>query len=536
MANAHADLFIDSESIIATKSLSASTGAAPVMVSPGVYAYDPGNNKTLFLSLSRSYILRTFEPDATNILNAFARVDPAHFDFFPNTFQYGLVFIVIFGAIIKLLALMHVFVLSGDLSFYLKNSFELGVLYLGLRWICFYVVAVSAIIVYLINRIFFNKRFSAGAALLFLLMPSTLISIMEIKPHQLGCLFFLGMFYFCLRSMAKKGATNDLIWASVFAGLAYGTVITNIVFIVPLCIAGVMYLRDRNIKVVSRASMRAWGCVLVPYAFIVLLMSVYIFIYPNVFKEEIIKAEHFYGISSDTLFISSFIRFFAVLSEHAGLPIVLCAIAGTILWKRLRLFLIVCYGVFFIIFVKFGQAGSPVRFILPVMPLMIMSALFAVDWVFKRKGLLAAALLFWVVLIYPAVLTVAESLNFTYDASEQATRLEAGRWINKNIPDNAMIGLSSLPTSFETPPFQFSRYRLAIAPDLQALARADSVADYIVDTDIDGRGPCLAEASLPIKLVKECKLQTWFNRLLPRKRLYGIANPSIRIYRVIRAT
>jgi hypothetical protein len=536
MASAHADLFTDSESIIATKSVSASTGAVPVMVSPGVFAYDSGNNKTLFLSLSRSYILRTFEPDATNILNAFARVDPAHFDFFPNTFQYGIVFIILFGAIIKLLALLHVFVLSGDLSFYLRNSFELGVLYLGLRWICFYVVAVSAIIVYLINRVFFNKRLSAGAALLFLLMPSTLISIMEVKPHQLGCLFFLGMFYFCVRSMSKQGSSKDLIGASICAGLAYGTVITNIVFIMPLCVAGVMHTRERKIKVLSKAAMRVWGRVLAPCTFIALIMSIYIFIYPDVFKEEINKAEHFYGISSGTLFISSFFRFFAVLSEYAGLPIVLCSVAGTFLWKRMRLFLAVCYGVLFILFVKFGQSGPPVRFILPVLPLMIISALFSVELVFKKKGFIAATALFLVLLLYPAVLTIAESLNFNYDASQQATRLEAGRWINKNIPDNATIGLCSLPTSFETPPFQFTRYRLAIASDLRDIARADSVADFIVDTDIDGRGSCLTREPLPIELVQEFKHQAWLYRLLPKKRLYGIANPPIRIYKVIRTT
>jgi hypothetical protein len=359
---------------------------------------------------------------------------------------------------------------------------------------------------------------------------------MEVKPHQLGCLFFLGMFYFSLKVIRQKGTTKDLVWASVCAALAYGTVITNIVFIIPLCVVAVIHMREHKIKVLSRAGKQVWGCVFIPFSMIAFLMSIYIVIYPGIFREEIIKAEHFYAVSSGAVIISSFIRFFTVLAEYAGIPILLCAIAGTIFWKRMRLFLLACYGVHFVIFVKFGQVGLPVRFILPVMPLMIMSALFAVDGVLKRKGLLAAVLLILILLVYPASRTVAESLNFAYDTSGQATRLEAGRWINKNIPDNAMIGLSSLPTSFETPPFQFARYRLAISSDLRALARADSVVDYIVDTDIDGRGPFLVEASLPIQILKECKLQTWFHRLMPRKRLYGIANPSIRIYKVIRTT
>ncbi|MBN1493471.1 MAG: glycosyltransferase family 39 protein [Candidatus Omnitrophica bacterium] len=533
MIQAREALFTGSKSFVTANSLMESTKALLEQLHERTWLVKNSvENRVLFLSLARSYIVRTFEPDATNILNAFSCIDPSIFDFFPDTFVYGLVFIFVYGAALAILSLLQLVTLVGDFGYYLTHNSELAVVYLSFRWICFYVNVLCAGAVYFISRLFFPKRLSLWAALFYLLMPSTLITTLVIKPHVLGSLFVLGMFYFCLHAINGKGKGTALFTASLLLGLAVGTVYVNVVFIVPLIIAGLYCVRQDKTPVISRASIPTWSIVTLPFAFVTVITGIYFFIYPNVFVEEVATAGRFYQLSGIKALGGSLVHFFRILDLYFGAPLVIVAMIGSIAWKKMRLFWAVCMAVIVILAIKFNEGPTSIRFYLPLVPLVIINALYVVQRVIERRGRLIGLAVLSLLMVYPASISLSEALHFKNDATEHATRLEAGRWINANIPRDSVIGLDTLPSNFRTPPFKFLNYSLAIGVTLNDLLETNIDIDYIIDTDIQACGPYAFNFPEKIKMIREFKHGSFLQRILSNKRIYGIADPTIRIYKM----
>ena len=213
MAKIREDLFVKGESTFMTRSVFRTT--VPGQEEGGTRSVIFENKdpfKDYFLTIARSHIIRTYEPDISNVMNALSHVDPSRFDFFPNSFTYGIPFLIVIGGVIKVLSLLKFLVVQNDLSYYLAHINDLAVMYVSMRGCALVVNLLTAWCLWCFSRLFFSVRISFFNAVAFLLMPTTVITTYIIKPHNFGALFILWMIYFlfrvCEREQKKKEMMN----------------------------------------------------------------------------------------------------------------------------------------------------------------------------------------------------------------------------------------------------------------------------------------------------------------------------------------
>jgi len=528
MVKEHAKLFEDSQSIFVSKSLRKATvdGYMPHA------QHDISEESSLVRSVERSFLIRTFEPDLTNLMNAFSRLDPKRFDFFPDTFCYGIAYFLITGFFLKCAELVRIISVQSDLLFYLKNVSEMGKIYVMLRGINVFYSALTAWVVYASSRRFYSKKLACFAALLFLLIPTTLISNYVVKPHTLGTLFCFLQIYFLMRVLAGEQKMHLMALASMCAGFSYGVIMTNGLYGFLLLVVYVIVLRRNNWYLVSRHSARLFFTLVLPFLVIVGCFSLYLFVYPQTFIEEaqlqsnFVMVRSFWGLTGESF------SFLPYIATYLGWPLVALSVIGMLLWRKMWPITVSLLGVFLVFFL-FQQAAVRIRFLLPIVPFFILCALYVINVVIEGRYFKIAALLFVLITIIPCGRSIAESMHFAFDVGEGSTRLQAGQWINANVRSRALIGMHKVPVSFLCPPFHFSKYRMIITPNLLELDSPDAVLpDYIVDTQLaDKKVPILENVELvPLKVFEN---EVWLNRLLFfQYHYYTIANPRIIVYKV----
>jgi hypothetical protein len=532
MSTEHQKLFDGSDSVFVSKSLRSAT--LPDYVSSKQHRIDSSvESQGLVHSIERSFLIRTFEPDLTNIMNAFSRLDLRRLDFFPDTFCYGILYFLITGFFLKIAEVFRFIVVQSDLVFYLSHSVYLARIYLSLRVINLLYSFLTGLILFKLVNQFFSKKLALYATLLFLIIPTTVISNYVVKPHTLGALFCLLVIYFVMCIVSGSDRAELYFGASLSAGLAYGVMMTNGLYGVLLGVAFVAVLKRKNWYIFSGQSLGLCVQLLAPYLIIVLFFSSYVFLYPNIFASEIRLQSDFIDVRNVLGLMKEIFYFVPYISSYLGLPLVILSIIGMIMWKKMRPLSITLMAIF-ILFYLVQQTTVRIRFLLPIVPYMIVMALFCFYHLLDKKFYKTTVILFLLVTLVPLGRSYAEALHFKADVGPQSTRLQAGEWINSTIEPGSTIGFNKVPVSFMSPPFQFSKYELLITPNVMDLG--DSMTekpDFLVYTRI-------SNSDLPvIENIELIPVARFYNGVsinkvaFFRKRFYTIANPEIIIYKVI---
>ena len=437
-----------------------------------------------YMSFARSFLLRTIEPDITNIFNAFAAVHPGKGDFFPDNFMYGLVFVGLYGGILFLLSLLNLVVLSHDVVFYLLHIGELAALYLSLRIFSLIVTGISAFLVYHIMRSRAERFWAHTACLLYLLLPVTIMMTYEVKPHSLALLFLLAGMYMLGRIYARRGQRVPyrlFVMAGAAFACSVGTVPTSLALVGVFCLeAGYMLQVYRK----GSGCRGGYGVMLIVLFLLSMGFFVYAFIYPNAFMTEIAKQQRFYPVVW-AMAVPSVSLWIQQLLSASSIPFMLCAVTGMIADRRFWVRYVLLAGASAGMFFKFYRIAFALRFSVVIVPVCVIAAIWFLRLIWQRNRW-AGALLLVVVFCSTGRAALSTAYDFYVESRPDAPRVRAGQWINAHVPKEAAVGMSKLPTNYNVPPFRLYDHPLYIGPfSVGSLPAGERPAYYIL-TDRDG--------------------------------------------------
>lgn len=519
MVNARNEIFDNSATIFTTRGISSFVQSqrkrGSVRIVPPV-----DENSRFFYSIIRSYLIRTFEPDIGNVLNALASMNPQEKDFFPDNFSYGLLYLFIVGFVLKGSALLGIAHLSHDLMFYLRDVSQLASIYISIRLISIAFTLLCAGLVYKVLLFRVRKKVALFCAGLFLFMPTTVIQSYVAKPHVCGAFFALMSFYFLVVYVFGEHKKRMLIASSISAGLAYGCVPINIVYVIPVMWMCVNYLRQKK-RLRIRDFLTLFLEVLVPWMIIVTCFSVYVILYKDLFVKELSHQVAFYTRhvinAKQIIFINNFL----------GLGTLVAAL-GCFLDKKIRLLACAYFMVFVILLARFDFQLNTIRFFLPFVAIVLIGAAYSMCKLVKNDIVCVGCITLFSLM--PVLVGALHVRSFLYDASPMNTRYVAGNWINANIEKGSIIATDKTPNIYHCPPFRFYDYVLAMDGNMSEIA-SSAMSDYVYYVRInDYNVPCDKEY---IEHLVRFKNENFLENI-PGVTLfmYPHVNPVIDIYKI----
>ncbi len=469
MAKYRKELFNDNGSIFLTKSIS-DTFLSDTDKNDNIRIIKASkDNMPFFLSLIRAYLIRTYEPDITNILNALSSMNPKRFDFFPNTFSYGITYLVPCGVFLKILSFFNLLTLKHDLAFYMENLHELSRIYLAIRIFNFLGILGILFFLYKILSACLNKNDTFLSLIFLFFVPAFFSFIFEVKPHTYGLFYFLASYYFFFVS-ENKTKIGSIVSGALFASLSFSAMPVYLPYSLILLLLKYFELRKNREKFLFLF-----------FSFFVsaLIFNAYIFVYPELFLSEIARQNSFYSYR-DGVF-GSFCGFLKESYRLFGGLFLLFALFGFFVEKRKNLKMLSFMVVSIILGVKFVY----VRFFLPVfLPLTYWLGIFLSYLNAGNKRFPYFFALFFYVPVF-----FCNLYGFISDSTEYSTRNEAGRYINRNIPKGANIILSELPNNYTFPPFKIYNYNLIIIKELEKNLTKFKESAYLISRyPVDNKG------------------------------------------------
>jgi hypothetical protein len=172
----------------------------------------------------RRFRLFTYQPDEMITLMALASMKPARWDFDPRLYQYGGLWIYPVGAMVRLIG-------GGGASqaYYIDHPEEFGRFYVAARAYAavWGLIGVWAVFV-LARRAGAGVYVSAGAGLLYVLLPVVVNMSHEAKPHLPGAVLIL-LAVLAAQSFVESGKHRWWIIAGVLCGMAMGMILSGAV-------------------------------------------------------------------------------------------------------------------------------------------------------------------------------------------------------------------------------------------------------------------------------------------------------------------
>jgi hypothetical protein len=390
----------------------------------------------------RAYFLQTVWPDEGQPLHALQSLRSRHS---PKYYSYGGFFLLPCGALIKLGSLLGLYPDPGRLSDLLLHPDLVGRLWLLPRLASAVVVAAAGFVLFLTVR----PAWGAGAGWLALVLtaasPIVLIETHALKPYAEVLLPVALTFYFLSRTDGPNARRHYWL-AAVSAGAAVAALPTCVAFVALVCVAA-LFSRPLRLSLVFQCASIS--------ALVMLAFNPWLIWEASDLVSELTQ---FHTAFSEGI---SWLRFCSVLLPQGATYPVFAAAAGgaaACIFRRDRLATLALGAL--AIWLPHRVSIADMHYCEPVYPAL---ALLAAYGVHRLRALSLAASR-----LCGAALFAAAALNACFFAMALhrfgSMQLEAGRWINSNIPAQAQIlsreemrpGLAGK----SYPPFQVLRYTL----------------------------------------------------------------------------
>jgi len=398
----------------------------------------------------RSYLIRSSGADEQRGIIALSKMTPSKLDFNPRFYEYGGVYLYPMGAFFYLLSKLKILVLTSDMSFYFLHPEEMGKIYMYGRIFGATGAFISIIVFFWIcKELFQDKRLIYLLTFFYGTSAGFVMWSHYLKPFSYGLLWFLSAIYFLIRFYKAKD-TKWLYTASIFSGLSFGTLLTY-GYIYWAVVIFILFF-NKDIK---------WKIKNLIFTFIIflgvfLITNPYVFLSHKEFLQEIVYLRTYWhkevSIKSILIFLFNTLRY--------GM--------GTLLW------ITVIIG--FLLGFVYKSEKLNWMFLIIILPAFLYFAFTTPEWVhysiFLYPFLILSAGFFFSrirlkivepILIIVALYTILYACSYVNLLGRENIRIEAGRWINENIPSDKTIGLLEAPSPWRTPPFRFLDYKIIIA-------------------------------------------------------------------------
>jgi len=485
------------------------------------------------LNPARSFYLRSGAEDDAPTLVGLSRIRPDRLEFNPKVYSYGGLWFYSMGAWMAAVAAVSPLTLSGSVAFYLANPDKAAWLHLAGRLFSAAHFILGALLVYLIGRSLFGRETGFWAGLFFAVSPSIVLQAHTIKPHMLGAVCVMGVFYFCAKAI-REGGRGTWLGAGIMVGAAAGS--APYLSLSSGLVAAAFLLRLRG---QGRSALSEWRHVAAAGAasLVVFCATNPFFVYAPATSWPALKR---IGQASPALNLA-YLWIFPVngFVKSVGLPtalLVLCGLADRRNLSEPMRRWTACAFLYYLGMTWFMQTADSMvggrNF-----PAFFAGFLLAGDavarwsrassgprrWVGRGVGLAAA--------LYACLVCLVIDQNLHLDAARRSNQWAAGDWIEANIPAGSEIGFQRLPQPSTSPFFQWARYRLKFF-DMTRVRELPprEFPPYLVlvssASDETRRVPSLPVRYVPIRSFDHFGLS---GLRLPTGSIYG--NPRIDIYR-----
>ncbi len=170
------------------------------------------------MNSARSFFVRSGHEDEQSILLALSRMKPRELNFRPHLFTYGALHIYSVGAALAAGAAVGLVPLKSGILFYLEDPSRMAALYMAGRLLTVAAYVLGALLLLRLGR---RVGFEAGVlgAAIFLMTPAAVVQAHVLKNHTFWTVFALWTLSRCLRVL-ETGRRRDYAAAGVAAGLA----------------------------------------------------------------------------------------------------------------------------------------------------------------------------------------------------------------------------------------------------------------------------------------------------------------------------
>jgi len=394
----------------------------------------------------RSFLMQSFNPDEQQMISALERIRKNIRRPDPKFFYYGGFYVYSAGAFLYLSSLAGIVTLTSDMSYYFHYPGEMRKIYLILKLWGLLFASLTVFIVFYAGARMFSSSAGLFAACFYVLSPIVITDSGLLKPYGFS-LFWIMLAFIYLCSFVKSNETKKFHVAAVFWGLAAGSLYLSL-FLAPAFVLALYF-----------APLEKGKLFLLIKTFL-LVLGVFLLVNPYFpFNLDIVYKE-FVHVTSCAPFKLSFgrflIYFFETLPAGLSAGIYILFIAGLVrILRKPRKETLVFVAAFIpaVVYTAFTNYKLS-HYSVVYVPFMVLPAGYFADFLWRKTwGKIAVSVVFAV-----AVLNAAYYLRF---GLIEDTRISAGRWINKNIPEGSSIGCAGGFTGMAGyPVFRLWDYRL----------------------------------------------------------------------------
>jgi len=421
------------------------------------------------MSLAR-YLMVPYAADDAFVLKAIKNLDPYKYDFDPNYYVYGGGLIYTSALMLKIADMVGYLELKPDIAFYLENPEMTGRIYKVLRLLVLFFSVIGIGIIYLYTHINHGKWVALLTTILILVNPESIASSHAIEPHMYVLPIFAISLYYAYKYHESRARSKDYILAAIFAGLSIGTQASSIYITVPILITMVIAFLNmtgaHNLKII-----KDFLKYFVLVVFVVLLINPYYILNIEGLLQDLSVG------TGNQMNTSGILKHYWAHYQISTFLLILFATSIPynliILRDRDTLFY---FGIIVPAIIIYLVTGNIMQYIYPsLMVFSIISSLMLLD-IYRRLPIFSKKYFVMIILalivISPGTRSLYYLINYKHDS-----RIEAGKWLNSNVPVTSNIGMTFPPTNYDSIPFRFHKYNLI---DVSLISSIDNTPEYII--------------------------------------------------------
>jgi len=416
--------------------------------------------------------------------------NPKKFNFDPGFYRYGGAWLYPVAGNLFLASQTGIFKLTQDLRFYMSHPEEIRKLSMLAKSIGIISYLLAIFGMWLIARRWYNYRVCMLLVFFMVFCPVAVVETVYLKPLLTCLMWNIFTLYFLFRILEEKAQRRlNIILAGICAGFAAGTILVCFSLVVPLFFT-LFYERFFPLRQIRKTILKKpFGDLRELIFALSIIFAVFFMTNPYVafsFKKFLAEMSSNYTYHSyyPLWDIRLHLQVIPAVLEGLGWPLGLLTLVS-LAWLLFNLgnarnkIILLTILVFYLWSFGVCVAESSLHALLPIVPLLLLVCAQFINFLFEKRLLNRVFLMALVVfvLMYSILNTI-----FYVRLFRTTPRIQAGEWVNKNIPRGASIGtfIDNTGLAYNYPYFNYFNYRFVNDSTFSLLNIKKHLPDYYI--------------------------------------------------------
>lgn len=398
------------------------------------------DNTQLFLSKNKfkwmgNYLLSSSYPDEQGIMHALSKFKLKPLDLNIHLFSYGGAYIYPLAAVLEFGSLFKMYRLTPDKKYYMEHPAEVSKMFIVGKLFGIIAYMLSIFLIFIVcKKLYANDTVALMGAIFLAFNPGLIVTSHFLKPWVYSIFWVILCLYFASKiNSDAKTSRKFYILGGISAGMAMGSTYPAGYIFLSLIF---YYLYGEN---------RVKNFKLLIYSFLALILTHFL---ANPYHLLAYK-EFFahYNYTSQTWFkkvdyfnLPTHLNNLVEITYAFGITFMIAIICGIILAfikkRKEDLILLACtLGYYFGNYKIVSYRHNTAMHVTPLIPVLVVLGARFLGWLWERKNKKIFIVLFVIMLLD----SLGNSLFYAYKIKKDP-EIEAGQWINQNIPKGSSIG------------------------------------------------------------------------------------------------